>query len=125
MTSNELLGKLAAVLLFAFGFMMRTWSISTLGKHFTYQLAILKKHELVKSGPYRLLLHPSYTGLLMIQCSLYLYYQAFFYVWVAALCEVVVYAHRINLEEQWLSEKFGEEWKNYVKTRYRLIPYVF
>src|SRR3546814_1001771 len=47
------------------GMGLRWWSIRVLARHFTVDVAIRPDHELVRRGPYRLLRHPSYTGLLM------------------------------------------------------------
>src|SRR3546814_13025802 len=43
----------------------RWWSSRVLARHFTVDVTIHPDHELVRRGPYRLLRHPSYTGLLM------------------------------------------------------------
>src|SRR5690606_11209625 len=45
------------------GMALRWWSIRVLARHFTVDVAIRDDHELVRRGPYRLLRHPSYTGL--------------------------------------------------------------
>lgn len=45
--------------------LLRLWSMHTLGKtYFTFVVTIRQNHELITSGPYRLLMHPSYTGLI-------------------------------------------------------------
>ncbi|KAG0228698.1 hypothetical protein BGX31_006481 [Mortierella sp. GBA43] len=44
------------------GTAFRHWSIFTLDRFFTYQLAIRPEHKLVGTGPYTYLRHPSYTG---------------------------------------------------------------
>lgn len=46
-----------------FGCLLRLWAYVTLGRYFTYQVGIRDNHELVTSGPYSALIHPSYTGL--------------------------------------------------------------
>jgi protein-S-isoprenylcysteine O-methyltransferase Ste14 len=45
------------------GCLLRLWSYSALGRFFTYQISVRSHHELIGSGPYAWLLHPSYTGL--------------------------------------------------------------
>jgi protein-S-isoprenylcysteine O-methyltransferase Ste14 len=45
------------------GGMFRLQAYRELGKFFTFQLAVLKDHRLVKTGPFALVRHPSYTGL--------------------------------------------------------------
>ena len=37
-----------------------------LGKHFTFHVALLKDHELITTGPYSIVRHPSYTGAIIL-----------------------------------------------------------
>jgi protein-S-isoprenylcysteine O-methyltransferase Ste14 len=48
------------------GGVFRLWAFRALGRHFTFELALLKDHELVTAGPYAIVRHPSYTGLLAL-----------------------------------------------------------
>ncbi|KAI9021063.1 hypothetical protein DFJ74DRAFT_671667 [Hyaloraphidium curvatum] len=45
------------------GCLLRLWAKTELGRLFTYQVGIREGHTIVSTGPYALLLHPSYTGL--------------------------------------------------------------
>jgi protein-S-isoprenylcysteine O-methyltransferase Ste14 len=47
------------------GLLLRWWSFVTLGKYFTFILKTSADQPVVDRGPYRLLRHPSYTGLLL------------------------------------------------------------
>src|SRR4051794_15791045 len=51
--------------LFAVGLAVRWWAIVTLGRFFTVDVVIEKDHEVVQSGPFRWVRHPSYTGVLV------------------------------------------------------------
>jgi protein-S-isoprenylcysteine O-methyltransferase len=55
----------AGVALFVAGLFLRWWAIITLGRFFTVDVTIEKDHELVERGPFRMVRHPSYTGVLM------------------------------------------------------------
>ncbi|KAG9321726.1 hypothetical protein KVV02_006640 [Mortierella alpina] len=66
------------------GSVLRRWSYSTLGQFFTYQLVIRPGHRLVKTGPYRYLRHPSYTG------ALFCFGAAFPLLLFHGLCEVSI-----------------------------------
>lgn len=48
------------------GTALRAWCFSALGRLFTYEVSIRTSHQLVTTGPYALLLHPSYTGTAMV-----------------------------------------------------------
>src|SRR5207245_7158625 len=52
----------AGLVLFVAGLFLRWWSIITLGRFFTVDE---KDHELVERGPFRMVRHPSYTGVLL------------------------------------------------------------
>jgi protein-S-isoprenylcysteine O-methyltransferase len=44
------------------GLLLRWWSIACLGRLFTVDVAIAADHQVIDSGPYRILRHPSYLG---------------------------------------------------------------
>ena len=54
--------------LFAAGTALRWWAIVHLGRFFSVDVAIVCDHRVVETGPYRVVRHPSYTGLLL-QCA--------------------------------------------------------
>ncbi|KAG0359535.1 hypothetical protein BC939DRAFT_249741 [Gamsiella multidivaricata] len=124
------------------GYLLRAWSFRTLDRFFTFSLTIRPNHRLVQDGPYRYLLHPSYTGL-MLTGILYLFSLANEGYWtkiikpyipvpvpgsavtVAGL--LICYAltvFRVQGEEKMLSQHFGSEWTRYASERWRFIPYV-
>ena len=55
----------ASVVLFVAGLILRWWAIIMLGRFFTVDVTIEKDHELVERGPFRIVRHPSYTGVLL------------------------------------------------------------
>jgi protein-S-isoprenylcysteine O-methyltransferase Ste14 len=48
------------------GGLLRLRAYRELGRFFTFEISILKDHELVTSGPFSVVRHPSYTGLLAL-----------------------------------------------------------
>src|ERR1022692_4482419 len=54
--------------LFAAGTALRWWAIVHLGRFFSVDVAIARDHQVVDTGPYHVVRHPSYTGLLL-QCA--------------------------------------------------------
>ncbi|KAF9925542.1 hypothetical protein BGZ65_007681 [Modicella reniformis] len=71
---------------------LRKWSFTTLDRFFTYQLTIRSGHRLVQTGPYKYLLHPSYTGLVGCCISVWtlLWHQGLFDVLSAFLSHIAI-----------------------------------
>lgn len=107
------------------GITLRWISIIYLGREFTVNVAIIEGHRLVTDGPYKLIRHPSYSGLIMIFLGLGLYSNTL--VGVLALSFPVIWAinNRINIEEQAMEAFFGIEYREYRKATKKLIPHVY
>jgi protein-S-isoprenylcysteine O-methyltransferase len=56
---------IAGICLMLLGVALRWYSVSVLGKYFTFDLAIHSGQVLVEVGPYRYIRHPSYSGALL------------------------------------------------------------
>lgn len=114
----------AAALLVA-GMALRWYSIYYLGKEFTVNVAIIEGHRLVTKGPYQLIRHPTYAGLLMIFLGLGIHSNHI--VGILALTLPVFWAthHRIEIEEAAMKAYFGIEYKLYRDHTRKLIPYIY
>ncbi|GJE94453.1 isoprenylcysteine carboxylmethyltransferase family protein [Phanerochaete sordida] len=127
------------------GSVLRLWCFRTLGRLFTWELAVKKDHALVTSGPYAVVRHPSYTGNILIGAGILLCYfgpgswytecvgwetwgsRAFTALWSAWVLAIpTTLSARTPTEDEILHKKFGDEWEMYAKrTPYRLIPFVY
>ena len=111
--------------LMAAGLLLRAWSVNVLAEHFTVDVAIRPGHELIRSGPYRLLRHPSYTGLLLTFLGFAL---ALGSAWSLLLIAVVVTSAlvwRIRVEEAVLRSAFPEAYPAYARETKRLVPFLW
>jgi protein-S-isoprenylcysteine O-methyltransferase len=114
-----------AVALFVAGLILRWWAIITLGRFFTVDVTIEKDHELVERGPFRIVRHPSYTGVLLAFVGVALSLRN----WVALLVILLpigtAFIHRMNVEEDALSRALGPRYAEYIKRTKRLVPFVY
>jgi len=112
-------------LLFVSGLALRWYSIIHLGRFFTVNVAISADHQLVDSGPYHFLRHPSYTGSLMavIGFALSLRNWASLLIIFVPCCAVTLW--RIHIEEAALLEALGEQYCSYMRRTKRLIPLIY
>ncbi|KAG0357204.1 hypothetical protein BG005_003826 [Podila minutissima] len=126
------------------GSLFRIWAMYTLDRFFTFKIMIRSDHRLVKTGPYRYLLHPAYTGLTIGIMSITLTTNYDGGVWSTLVTPYVpvpflgeaffvglfvviskVHWDRIQGEEKMMEDHFGPKWKAYARRRYRMLPFVF
>jgi protein-S-isoprenylcysteine O-methyltransferase Ste14 len=97
------------------------WLFSSIGSGITPTSATREKHTLVTHGPYKWVRHPLYT----IGSSLFIAFGLMADSWFIALLGVLAFiamAARTPKEEANLIEKFGEEYREYMKRTGRFLP---
>jgi protein-S-isoprenylcysteine O-methyltransferase Ste14 len=115
----------AGVVLFAAGLILRWWAIVTLGRFFTVDVTIEKDHELVERGPFRMVRHPSYTGVLLAFVGYGLTMHNWGAVLVLLLPIFAAFVRRMNVEEEALSRALGQRYAGYMKRTKRLVPFIY
>ena len=119
---------------------LRFASFQTLGRLFTFQLAILPDHKLVTHGVYSYVRHPSYTATPFIFAGVLLTVTApgsvlydllgetstrvlMVVLGLAAACGSYVLVGRAEVEDQVLRKEFGREWEEWAQVvRYKFVP---
>ena len=129
--------------------LLRLACYRTLGRVFTYELAVRKEHRLVTTGPYAVVRHPSYTALFIHFPAALLsqlgpgswWYEctgswretgvagaivlpAF---WVATLpIWYTFFLTRASREDEVMRKEFGAKWDEWTRrTPYKYVPYVW
>jgi protein-S-isoprenylcysteine O-methyltransferase len=115
----------AGYVLLVLGVALRWWAIVTLGRFFTGQVAIQPGHRLVRSGPYRLVRHPSYAGGLLALIGLGVALDDWLSVLVLTLLPLLGLVVRIRYEEGVLVGAFGDEYRAYATQTSRLVPHLW
>ena len=103
------------------GLAIRFWAIGTLKKFFTVDVRFQKGQELVTSGPYKVVRHPSYTGAFMAFLGAAILMQATLGFIISMVAMSYAYSKRIAAEEAMLGEHF-DDYKEYRKTTGALLP---
>jgi len=103
---------------------LRLWPVAVLGHRFSGLVAIQPGHALETSGPYSIVRHPSYLGLLISTIGWGLVFNSVVGV-LLALLNIPPLVARMNSEERLLSSEFGPAYDAYRARTARLIPGVY
>jgi protein-S-isoprenylcysteine O-methyltransferase Ste14 len=97
------------------------WIFRTIGKNITSTVETREEHHLVTDGPYRWVRHPLYTVGTSFFMSLGIV-AANWFVGLASLAVLAMLLIRLPKEEEKLIERFGDEYRAYMKRTGRLLP---
>ncbi|HEY6458425.1 MAG TPA: isoprenylcysteine carboxylmethyltransferase family protein [Steroidobacteraceae bacterium] len=112
----------AGLTLMIAGQLLRWWSIATLGRFFTVNVAVREGHQLVDSGPYRYVRHPAYTGILLFHLGAALCLCNLVSLIALTVPTTVALLNRIRVEEDVLRCGLGDRYGQYMTRTKRLIP---
>ncbi|KAI0337706.1 hypothetical protein BDW22DRAFT_859210 [Trametopsis cervina] len=127
------------------GGLLRIASYRELGQFFTFTLAIKDNHHLVTTGPYEVVRHPGYTGLVLVMVGTVLSHvgkgswfreagwlsttggKTLALFWLANMAWISErVATRVGQEDEALRNQFPSEWERYAqRTPYRLVPFIY
>ena len=105
------------------GLAFACWARVILGRNWSGVVQLKQDHELIVRGPYSLVRHPIYTGLLLAFLGSALAVGE----WRALLAALIVglsFWRKLRLEERWLCELFGEQYRDYMKRVKALVPWI-
>jgi protein-S-isoprenylcysteine O-methyltransferase Ste14 len=115
----------AGLALMVAGLVLRGWSIKTLGDYFTFTVMVSQDQPVIKAGPYRVLRHPGYTGILLACAGLGLASANWVGLAGALLVPLAFLLCRIHIEERALYATLGERYRCYAAGHKRLVPLVW
>ena len=106
------------------GLLFAVWAREHLGRNWSSSVTIKQGHELITTGPYAVVRHPIYTGILagllgtaiaLSQVRGFIGFVLFFLVlWL-----------KLRREEQWMRSQFEETYSAYARQTAALVPYLF
>jgi protein-S-isoprenylcysteine O-methyltransferase Ste14 len=105
------------------GALFTVWGKWMLGRWFSASFAIKPQHELVTRGPYAIVRHPIYTGMLVMGLGIATAFDSWLSVGFVLLFAVPFTLHTA-IEEQMLASHFGEAWRDYASRVPRLVPFL-
>lgn len=119
----DTVAQIVGFLLWGAGGSLVLWSRRVLGRFMVLEIAVTKDHELVRTGPYARIRHPTYAGAMAMSIGVAFFFLS--YVLVAlAIATIALAYYRARKEERLLSSPkgFGETYRAYIATTGQFLP---
>ena len=107
------------------GLVLRGWSFKALGQYFTHTVMVSSDQPVIASGPYRVLRHPSYTGIILAAIGIGLASANWADLAGLLLLTLTALLWRIRIEEAALMTTLGDRYRTYAAQHKRLVPLVW
>lgn len=124
-TARDAIVGVLGVLIYLFASLLLFAARYQLGKQATGTIVIVENHELVTSGIYRYIRHPIYAAAYLGLLGFWLVVQSWVIPVVTFVFYFAIFLPRMWHEENMLLEQFGEEYKQYMVSSKKLIPFLY
>lgn len=114
---------LASMLLAPVGVIGAWWSVRHLGKQWRFEAGLNREHELVRSGPYRIVRHPIYASMLAMLLATGFLLDYWWQLLIALAVFIAGTEIRVRAEEKLLAGRFGEEFHEFKRRVPAYIPF--
>ena len=111
------------LVLFALGLGFAIWARMHIGRNWGTPMTQKDEPELVTSGPYHLVRHPIYSGILVAGVG-----TAVALSWLGLIAVVMAglyFVYSATVEERYLTEQFPEAYPEYKRSTKMLLPFIF
>jgi protein-S-isoprenylcysteine O-methyltransferase Ste14 len=107
----------------AAGLLFAVWARQHLGTNWSRSVTIKQDHQLILTGPYALVRHPIYTGILAGFLGMAIAIAQVRGVVAFALVFLILWL-KLRMEEQWMRGQFGPQYEAYTRRTAALVPFV-
>lgn len=106
------------------GFGLTFWARTVLGRNWSGNVTIKVDHELIRTGPYRVVRHPIYTGLIVALIGTAMARDQWRGVLAVFLLWTSFTIKRLK-EEQFMRQTFGSQYTDYARATGAIFPLLF
>ncbi|HUD12098.1 MAG TPA: isoprenylcysteine carboxylmethyltransferase family protein [Terracidiphilus sp.] len=105
------------------GILFAVWAREHLGSNWSRSVTIKQGHELITTGPYAVVRHPIYTGILtgFLGMAIAMAQVRGFIAFVLVFLALWI---KLRMEERWMRSQFGETYAAYARQTAALVPYL-
>ncbi len=116
--------NVVGALIFIVGLVITVKAQMTLKLNYSGTLRIREGHQLITHGIYKYVRHPVYSGVILRAFAIPIYASSL-PGFLFALTGIPLFNYRIGVEEKMLIEEFGDEYLEYTKATWKLLPYIY
>jgi len=113
--------QVAGLALYALAIACLMWADTFLARHFR---ADARVRQLMTTGPFRVVRHPRYLGLLLAKLAFAMLFASIVG-WILLAATILLIWRRIRLEEVHLHQLFGSDYSLYAKRTPSLVPGIY
>ncbi|NRD78130.1 isoprenylcysteine carboxylmethyltransferase family protein [Bacillus sp. BRMEA1] len=121
--SNYAFDSLGGVILLL-SLSLAVWARIILGRNWSGAIQKVENQRLIRNGPYKHIRHPIYTGIVCGFCGTFLIFGTLAS-FIGFLIILFSYIAKIKIEENFLVTEFGDEYREYMKQSWALVPFIF
>jgi protein-S-isoprenylcysteine O-methyltransferase Ste14 len=121
-SAMEVVQWMAGILCIA-GLAFCVWARATLGRNWSGTITLKEGHELIERGPYRLVRHPIYTGLLAMFLATAIAFGHLGGI-VAVILAFASFWIKLSEEERLMLQQFPDQYRSYQQRVKRIIPFM-
>jgi protein-S-isoprenylcysteine O-methyltransferase Ste14 len=121
-TVHSLALEIVGTVLFVAGLALAIWARVLLGRNWGMPMTLKDEPELVTSGPYRIIRHPIYTGILLAVLGTAIATDVFVFIIFAAMA--VYFSFSARVEDRLMARSFPATYPEYHDRTKMLIPFV-
>ncbi len=102
-----------------------SWTATrALGRHWRLDAALNPTHELVISGPYKIVRHPIYTSMLCVLLATAILVTPYWLLLPALVVFLIGTEIRVRIEDRMLNSRFGVRFQDYRRRVAAYVPYL-
>ena len=111
------------IIVTAGGLALTYWARYALGGNWSGEVTVKAEHELIRTGPYRVVRHPIYTGIITAAAGTAIAEDQWRSIIAVVLLWLSFTMKRLK-EEQYMRQTFGDQYADYARTTGAIFPTV-
>lgn len=121
---DSIINELAGLIVGLFGLTLCRIAQVTIGKSWRVGIDVDAKPGLVTNGIYKWIRNPTYSGLYLVCTGVFIAIPSFLLLyWLLAF--FISMEFQVRCEEEYLESIYGDEYRDYLKTSKRYLPYLW